>query len=113
METSRKNIMPNRNEVYSAINGERAYQDSLRKPTVEESVNSASRFANLAPNLSNEIGIIKILADQALFAISMGKGPYGGKGSGLKEGEDSRDVLRKLVAVAVRAMENHGVKERV
>lgn len=104
--------MSTRQEVYAAIDGERNYQDSLRKPAVEESVSSNSRFANMRPDLSNEIGIIKVLADKALYAITMGKGPYGGKGSGLKENEDARDVLRKLIAVGVRALETQGVKSR-
>jgi hypothetical protein len=96
--------MATREEVYKAIDSERDYQDNLRK---------TGDYANIAPVLSNEIGIVKCLADQALFAISMGKGPYGaGPRSGLNNEEDSRDVLRKLIAVAVRALESHGVKER-
>ena len=66
----------------------------------------------MRPVISTEICILKVLADQALYAIGVGKAPFGGKGSGLKEGEDSRDVIRKLIAVGVRALETHGVKKR-
>lgn len=101
--------MPTRREVYNVIDGERDYQDSLRRSTAtDESV-----YANIQPVLSNEIGIVKVLADQALVAISMGKGPHGsGSRNGLNEGEDSRDALRKLIAVAVRALETHGCPPR-
>jgi hypothetical protein len=95
---------PLRVEVYEAVNAERMYQDSLR---------TDGTYANIKPVLSNEIGIVKVLADQALYAISMGKGPFGsGPRNELKDSEDSRDVLRKLVAVAVRALETHGVPLR-
>lgn len=96
--------MSTRKEVYDAIDTERDYQDSLR---------AIGDYANVRPVLSNEIGIVFCLADDALKAISMGKGPYGsGKRNRLPEGEDSRDILRKLIAVAVRALETEGVKLR-
>ncbi len=99
-----------RMQVYEIIDGERFYQDTLREPKgSDESV-----YANVAPVLSNEIGIVKVLADQALVAISMGKGPYGsGERNKLSEGEDSRDILRKLIGVAVRALETHGCPPRM
>jgi hypothetical protein len=96
--------MTTREEVYKAIDSERDYQDSLRQ---------SGDYANVRPVLSNEIGIVYCLAQQALTAISMGKGPFGsGTRNGLREGEDSRDVLRKLAAVAVRALETEGVTKR-
>lgn len=96
--------MSSRQEVYTAIDSERRYQDSLRP---------SGEFANVRPVLSNEVGIIFCLAQDALRAISNGKGPHGsGPRNGLKEGEDTRDVLRKLVAVGVRALETEGVRPR-
>lgn len=82
--------MSRRNEIYAAIDGEREYQDD-RFPTDEKS----------ARTIPGELTLIEVYARRA-------------QGDWVFD-DDNHDTLcaiRKIAALAVRCMENHGYVTR-
>ena len=81
-----------RSKVYKIIDGERDYQDSLNpdwlhdgKPTIE--------------------GELLMMEEYLKYARTTWVTTYGDEKAGLEE-------MRKVVGIAIRCFENHGVPER-
>lgn len=89
-KVSSDNRMMNRNAVYELINGERAYQDSLR--------------GNLIPSVEQEL---LLLEEYCLRARKTYSDTFGDPTE-----EPTRDFIRKIAGIAVRCMEHHGAPPR-
>lgn len=79
-----------RNEVFELINGERAYQDTLR--------------GNLIPSIEQEL---LLLEEYCLRARKTYSDTFGDPTE-----EPTRDFIRKIAGIAVRCMEHHGAPPR-
>lgn len=88
--------MTSRMEIYKAIDGERAYQDGWKDPTLTTSqgLHSVQEFLTYIESYTREaIEIGCRRPDPAAL-------------------EHGLHALRKIAALAVAAMEQHGVRER-
>lgn len=83
--------MSSREEVYACVDGERDYQAATAEKWNHEG----------SPSIEAEILMLKELCSQ------MRSSWYSSS-----DDDDVRDYLRKVAAVAVRAMENYGLRER-
>lgn len=86
--------MSTREEVYRAIDSERAYQDLLRE---------AGRFEEEVLSVAGEIACIKTYLDQAFVAYANNPG---------ETPQECLHTLRKIGAMCVRALEHHGAPFR-
>jgi hypothetical protein len=91
-----------RQEVYEAIDSERDYQDSLWGNTLS---------GNRAPKDDQQGG------DRSLDEFAMYLGGYANDlehaASHYVANEEKKDIIRKIAALAVSAMEQHGAPHRV
>jgi hypothetical protein len=81
-------------EIIEAIDSERDYQDSLRE---------GGRFTENILPLPGELSCMKVYLDKAFesYANNPGEAP-----------EETMHIIRKIVAMGVRAMENYGAPKR-
>lgn len=90
MEKHRKKAA--RNEIYAAIDGERDYQDSLSPMRTNEPVHS----------VGDELTMLATYLRKAQDAYTNNPGV-----------EVAMNEIRKVAALAVRVMENHGAPKRI
>lgn len=83
-----------RNIVYSLIDGERDYQDEL---------NSDGRGRVLTAG--EELCLIQVYVDKARQVFTETFGDH--------EEQPTMDVMRKIAALCVRTIENHGAPARI
>lgn len=83
--------MPNRNEVYAVIDRERDYQNDLKSDRTDGSDKSVGEYL--------------VMLDTYINLAKTGWTMQAGNKAAL-------DCIRKIAAVAVRCMEEHGVVER-
>lgn len=82
-----------RKDVYDAINGERAYQDSLAQPN--------EWMHDGVPSLPGELVMMNTYLRKAFDTWTVES-----------RDEPILDIIRKVTAMGVRAMENYGAPRR-
>lgn len=79
--------------AFVALDSERDYQESLHKDTNQEQL-----------SIPGELALLKVYLDKAFIAYADTFGDPGEK--------PTMDVIRKIGAIALRCMENHGSVKR-
>lgn len=91
--------MSTRGKVYGIINGERKYQDAQYEKGSKD--RCEARFQKQIHTVGEELVIMKVYLDEAevAWAKNFGDAP-------------ALHAIRKVVALGVRCMENHGALPR-